>query len=52
MRYPLGMVGMNTGLTSIETAQFGEAIPSGLGRQGTHYGIEDYIELECICLSI
>ena len=47
-----GMVGVNTGLISTEVAPFGGVKQSGLGREGSHYGIEDYLELKYICLSI
>ena len=47
-----GMVGVNTGLISNETAPFGGVKQSGLGREGSHHGIDDYMELKYICLSI
>jgi succinate-semialdehyde dehydrogenase/glutarate-semialdehyde dehydrogenase len=47
-----GMVGVNTGLISTEVAPFGGVKQSGLGREGSHHGIEDYMELKYICLSI
>ena len=47
-----GMVGVNTGLISTEVAPFGGVKQSGLGREGSHHGIEDYLELKYICLSI
>ncbi len=47
-----GMVGVNTGLISTETAPFGGVKQSGLGREGSHHGIEDYMELKYICLSV
>jgi succinate-semialdehyde dehydrogenase/glutarate-semialdehyde dehydrogenase len=47
-----GMVGINTGLISTEVAPFGGIKQSGLGREGSKYGIEDYIEIKYLCLSI
>ncbi len=47
-----GMVGVNTGLISTEVAPFGGVKQSGLGREGSHHGIEDYMEMKYICLSI
>ena len=47
-----GMVGVNTGLISTAEAPFGGIKMSGLGREGSKYGIEDYLELKYICLSI
>jgi succinate-semialdehyde dehydrogenase/glutarate-semialdehyde dehydrogenase len=45
-------VGVNTGLISTEVAPFGGVKQSGLGREGSHHGIEDYLEMKYICLSI
>jgi succinate-semialdehyde dehydrogenase/glutarate-semialdehyde dehydrogenase len=47
-----GMVGVNTGLISTEVAPFGGVKQSGLGREGSHHGIEDYLEMKYICLSV
>jgi len=47
-----GMVGVNTGLISTEVAPFGGVKQSGLGREGSHHGIEDYLEMKYVCLSI
>jgi succinate-semialdehyde dehydrogenase/glutarate-semialdehyde dehydrogenase len=47
-----GMVGVNTGLISTEVAPFGGVKQSGLGREGSHHGIEDYMEMKYVCLSI
>ncbi|WP_313349579.1 NAD-dependent succinate-semialdehyde dehydrogenase [Paracoccus sp. (in: a-proteobacteria)] len=44
-----GMVGHNTGLISNEVAPFGGVKQSGLGREGSKYGIEDYLELKYLC---
>jgi succinate-semialdehyde dehydrogenase / glutarate-semialdehyde dehydrogenase len=47
-----GMVGVNTGLISNEMAPFGGVKQSGLGREGSRHGIDDYMELKYICLSV
>ncbi|WP_296266769.1 NADP-dependent succinate-semialdehyde dehydrogenase [Pseudomonas sp. MLB6B] len=47
-----GMVGINTGLISNEVAPFGGIKASGLGREGSKYGIEDYLEIKYLCLSV
>lgn len=47
-----GMVGINTGLISNEMAPFGGIKASGLGREGSKYGIEDYLEIKYLCLSL
>ncbi|MGV3552251.1 NAD-dependent succinate-semialdehyde dehydrogenase [Rhizobium sp.] len=47
-----GMVGINTGLISTEVAPFGGIKQSGQGREGSKYGIEDYIEIKYLCLSV
>ncbi|WP_343504461.1 NAD-dependent succinate-semialdehyde dehydrogenase [Alloyangia pacifica] len=47
-----GMVGHNTGLISNEVAPFGGIKQSGLGREGSRYGIEDYLELKYLCSAI
>ncbi|WP_127902596.1 NAD-dependent succinate-semialdehyde dehydrogenase [Solirhodobacter olei] len=47
-----GMVGVNTGLISTEVAPFGGVKQSGLGREGSHHGTEDYLEMKYICLSV
>ncbi|MFC4732326.1 NAD-dependent succinate-semialdehyde dehydrogenase [Salipiger abyssi] len=44
-----GMVGVNTGLISTEVAPFGGIKQSGLGREGSKYGIEDFLELKNVC---
>ena len=44
-----GMVGVNTGLISTKVAPFGGVKQSGLGREGSRHGIEDYSELKDIC---
>jgi succinate-semialdehyde dehydrogenase/glutarate-semialdehyde dehydrogenase len=45
-----GMVAVNTGILSNETAPFGGVKQSGLGREGSKYGIEDYLEIKYLCL--
>ncbi|AJP72815.1 succinate-semialdehyde dehydrogenase [Sphingomonas hengshuiensis] len=45
-----GIVGINEGLISTEVAPFGGIKASGLGREGSKYGIEDYLELKYLCL--
>ncbi|SFX56803.1 succinate semialdehyde dehydrogenase [Paracoccus pantotrophus] len=47
-----GIVGVNTGIISTEVAPFGGVKQSGLGREGSRHGIEDYLEMKYICLSI
>ncbi|MFQ5622447.1 MAG: NAD-dependent succinate-semialdehyde dehydrogenase [Paracoccaceae bacterium] len=47
-----GMVGVNTGLISTEVAPFGGVKQSGLGREGSRHGIEDYLEMKYICMSV
>jgi succinate-semialdehyde dehydrogenase/glutarate-semialdehyde dehydrogenase len=45
-----GMVGVNTGIVSTEVAPFGGVKQSGLGREGSKYGIEEYLEAKYVCL--
>ena len=45
-----GMVGINTGLISTEVAPFGGMKESGVGREGSKYGINDYLEVKYWCL--
>ena len=47
-----GMVGVNTGLISNEMAPFGGVKQSGLGREGSRHGLDDYMELKYVCLSV
>lgn len=47
-----GMVGVNTGLISTEVAPFGGIKSSGLGREGSKFGIEEYLEIKYICMSV
>ncbi|BFM02844.1 hypothetical protein Psyaliredsea_14910 [Psychrobacter alimentarius] len=48
----VGMVGVNTGLLTTELAPFGGVKESGMGREGSKYGIEEYVETKYICLDI
>lgn len=45
-----GMVGINTGLISTEVAPFGGVKQSGLGREGSRHGIDEYLETKYLCL--
>jgi succinate-semialdehyde dehydrogenase/glutarate-semialdehyde dehydrogenase len=45
-----GIVGINEGIISSEAAPFGGVKQSGLGREGSKYGIEDYLEIKYLCL--
>jgi succinate-semialdehyde dehydrogenase/glutarate-semialdehyde dehydrogenase len=45
-----GMVGVNEGIISTEVAPFGGVKQSGIGREGSKYGIEDYVEVKYLCL--
>jgi succinate-semialdehyde dehydrogenase/glutarate-semialdehyde dehydrogenase len=45
-----GMVGINEGLISNEMAPFGGVKESGFGREGSRYGIQDYLEIKYMCL--
>lgn len=47
-----GIVGINTGLISNEVAPFGGVKASGLGREGSKYGIEDYLEIKYMCIGL
>ena len=47
-----GIVGVNTGIISTELAPFGGVKQSGLGREGSHYGIDDFLEMKYVCLSV
>lgn len=47
-----GIVGINTGIISTEVAPFGGVKQSGLGREGSKYGIEDYLELKYLCVNL
>ncbi len=47
-----GIVGVNTGIISTEVAPFGGIKQSGLGREGSHHGIEEFLEMKYICMSV
>ncbi|MBN9886184.1 NAD-dependent succinate-semialdehyde dehydrogenase [Salipiger abyssi] len=47
-----GIVGVNTGIISTEVAPFGGVKQSGLGREGSHHGIEDFLEMKYVCMSV
>ncbi|WP_187428052.1 Glutarate-semialdehyde dehydrogenase [Roseobacter fucihabitans] len=47
-----GIVGVNTGIISTEVGPFGGVKQSGLGREGSHHGIDDYLEMKYICMSV
>jgi succinate-semialdehyde dehydrogenase/glutarate-semialdehyde dehydrogenase len=46
-----GMVGVNTGLITTEVAPFGGVKESGLGREGSHHGIEEYVEIKYVMMA-
>lgn len=47
-----GIVGVNTGLVSTEVAPFGGVKHSGLGREGSRYGLDDYLEMKYVCIGL
>ncbi|TCK84104.1 succinate semialdehyde dehydrogenase [Paraburkholderia sp. BL9I2N2] len=47
-----GMVGVNTGLISNEVSPFGGVKQSGMGREGSHYGIDDYVVIKYLCMAV
>ncbi len=47
-----GMVGINSGIISTTIAPFGGVKQSGLGREGSHYGIDEYLEVKYLCMGI
>ena len=47
-----GIVGINTGIISTEVAPFGGVKQSGLGREGSKYGADDYLEIKYLCMGI
>ena len=46
-----GMIGINEGIISTEVAPFGGVKESGLGREGAHQGIDEFLETKYVCLS-
>jgi succinate-semialdehyde dehydrogenase/glutarate-semialdehyde dehydrogenase len=51
-RIEAGIVGVNTGLISTEVAPFGGVKASGLGREGSKYGIEEFVEIKYLCIGL
>jgi len=47
-----GMVGLNTGLISTEVAPFGGVKESGLGREGSHYGLDEYLSIKAVIAAV
>jgi succinate-semialdehyde dehydrogenase/glutarate-semialdehyde dehydrogenase len=47
-----GMVGVNTGIISTAVAPFGGVKHSGIGREGSRYGIEEYLEIKYVCIDL
>jgi succinate-semialdehyde dehydrogenase/glutarate-semialdehyde dehydrogenase len=47
-----GMVGVNTGIISNEVAPFGGVKQSGIGREGSKYGIDEYLVIKYVCLGL
>jgi succinate-semialdehyde dehydrogenase/glutarate-semialdehyde dehydrogenase len=47
-----GMVGVNSGLISNEVAPFGGVKQSGLGREGSSWGIDEYLEMKYVCMGL
>ncbi len=47
-----GMVGINTGIISTENAPFGGVKESGIGREGSRYGLDEYLETKYLCIGI
>ena len=45
-----GILGINTGLISTETAPFGGMKESGIGREGSKYGIDEWLEIKYLCM--
>ena len=51
-RIEAGMIGINTGLISTEVAPFGGIKSSGLGREGSRHGLDDFLELKYVCVAV
>ena len=47
-----GMVGVNTGIMSNEVAPFGGVKQSGLGREGSIWGMDEYLEMKYVCVGL
>ena len=50
-RLEYGIVGINAGIISTEVAPFGGMKQSGLGREGSKYGVEDFLEIKYLCMA-
>ena len=46
-----GIVGINTGIISTESAPFGGMKESGIGREGSKYGLDEYVEMKYLCMA-
>jgi succinate-semialdehyde dehydrogenase/glutarate-semialdehyde dehydrogenase len=46
----VGMVGINTGMIANEMAPFGGVKHSGMGREGSHYGMDDFLDIKYLCM--
>ena len=46
-----GVIGINTGITSFEGAPFGGLKSSGIGREGSHFGIDEFLEIKYLCIA-
>jgi succinate-semialdehyde dehydrogenase/glutarate-semialdehyde dehydrogenase len=51
-RLDYGMLGINAGILSTEVAPFGGMKESGLGREGSKYGVNDYTDIKYMCLNL
>ncbi len=51
-RFQFGMVGVNTGLVSTAVAPFGGVKEAGLGREGSHYGASDFLDIRMVCTDV
>lgn len=47
-----GMVGINTGILSTEVAPFGGVKQSGIGREGSRHGLDEYLEMKYLCIGL
>ena len=47
---PSPLVGVNVGIISTEVAPFGGMKESGIGREGSHYGLDDFLEVKYLCM--
>jgi len=47
-----GIIGTNTGIISTEVAPFGGVKESGIGREGSKYGIEEFLEIKYVCMGL